>query len=91
MPTARNKPRRTAGANKQVARPQSVPDLAPSEAITTTEVDMPQYLDGYFALMQRKHQERDQAYADGYSAGWADGFEEGLRTLLSDATIALGR
>lgn len=34
---------------------------------------------------------RDQAHADGYTLGWIDGYEAGLRALLADAETALGR
>lgn len=47
---------------------------------------------------QRAHQltatltaARDQAHADGYTLGWLDGYEQGLRERLDDAQAALGR
>lgn len=36
-------------------------------------------------------QQRDQAYQDGYTLGWLDGHEAGLRQVLADAELALGR
>jgi len=41
-------------------------------------------------LMAEKHEERDRAYQDGRAAGYAQGFEDGLRALLEDARLALG-
>jgi hypothetical protein len=91
MPVARNTTRRPSGVIPQVARPLPSQTSDTSEAIMTDpEVTMQQYLDGYFALMESKHAERDQAHADGFAAGWIEGFEAGIRTLLADAQIALG-
>lgn len=42
-------------------------------------------------LVAAQVEERLAAYRSGYDAGYADGLEAGLRQLLADAELALGR
>jgi hypothetical protein len=43
------------------------------------------------SLIDAQAEERIAAYAAGYDTGHADGLEAGLRQLLDDARLALGR
>ena len=42
-------------------------------------------------LIETLTAERDAAYAAGWDAGYSQGLEDGLRALLDDARLALGR
>lgn len=43
------------------------------------------------AVIDAQAEERLAAYVAGYGTGYADGYEAGLRALLDDARLALGR
>lgn len=57
-------------------------------SITATADTVPQ--EAVLRLIEAKNAERDAAYQDGYSRGYVDGLEAGLRATLTEARNALG-